>query len=145
MKKIVAVSIILLLGGTAVAQDEHGSEVPQSVMESFSCLYPTITNVAWVADDVNYSASFRLDGRGVSLLFDEYGNVIKVKNEIKLFELPLDVNHLISAEYSGWSIGKAAHIDSNGTAYYEAEVQKDEQTVVLVFDRHGGLLITVML
>lgn len=145
MKKIVAVSIILLFGGTAVAQDEQRSEVPQSVIESFSCLYPSITNVSWEVDDVNYAASFRLDGKAVSLVFDEYANVIKVKNEIKLYELPLDVSHLISKEYSDWRIGKASHIDSNGTAYYEAEVQKEEQTMVLVFNRHGGLLIKVML
>ncbi len=145
MKKIVAASIIFLFGGTAIAQDEQGSEVPQSVIESFSCLYPTITNVSWEVDDVNYAASFWLDGKAVSLVFDEYANVIKVKNEIKLYELPLDVNHLISKEYSDWRIGKASHIDSSGTAYYEAEVQKEQQTMVLVFDRHGGLLIKVML
>jgi hypothetical protein len=145
MKKIVAVTIILFYGGSAVAQEEHGSEVPQSVIESFSCLYPSITNVSWKVDDVNYAASFRLDGKAVSLVFDEYSNVIKVEHEIKLYELPLDVSHLISKEYSDWRIGKALHIDSNGTAYYEAQVQKDEQTMVLVFNRHGGLLIKVML
>ena len=145
MKKLLVVSIILLFGGTAVAQDEQGSEVPQSVIESFSCLYPKITSVSWGVEDVYYTASFRLDGKAVSLVFDEYANVIKVKNEIKLYELPLDVNHLISKEYSDWSIGKASHIDSNGTPYYEAEVQKDEQTMVLVFNRHGGLLVKVIL
>lgn len=145
MKKIVAVTIILFYGASAVAQEEHGSEVPQSVIESFSCLYPSITNVSWKVDDVNYAASFRLDGKAVSLVFDEYSNVIKVEHEIKLYELPLDVSHLISKEYSDWRIGKASHIDSNGTAYYEAQVQKDEQTMVLVFNRHGGLLIKVML
>jgi hypothetical protein len=145
MKKLVAVSIIFLFGGTAIAQDEQASEVPQSVIESFNCLYPKITDVSWYVDDVNYVASFRLDGKAVSLVFDEYANVVKVKNEIKLYELPLDVNHLISREYSDWRIAKASHIDSNGTAYYEAEVQKEQQTMVLVFNRHGGLLVKVIL
>jgi len=145
MKKIMAVSIIILFGGTAVAQDDAGVIVPHEVIEAFGCLYPTTTNVSWDVDDVNYAANFWLDGKSVSLVFDEYANVIKVKSEIKLYELPLDVNHLISKEYSDWRIGKASHIDSSGTAYYEAEIKKEQQTMVLVFDRHGGLLIKVML
>ena len=96
MKKIVAASILILFGGIAVAQDEEPSVVPASVIESFNCLYPSIADVSWVVDDVNYSATFKLDGKAISLLFDEYGNVIKVQNEIKLFELPVDVNDLIS-------------------------------------------------
>jgi len=145
MKKIVAVSVIILFGGTAVAQDDAGVIVPHEVIEAFGCLYPTTKNVSWDVDDVNYAANFWLDGKAVSLVFDEYANVIKVKSEIKLYELPLDVNHLISKEYSDWRIGKASHIDSSGTAYYEAEIKKEQQTMVLVFDRHGGLLIKVML
>jgi len=145
MKKIVAASIIILFGGTAVAQDDGDAVIPHSVVEAFGCLYPKITNVSWDVDDVNYAASFTLDGKAVLMVFDEYANVIKVKNEIKLYELPLDVNHLISKEYSDWRLGRASHIDSSGSAYYEAEVQKEQQTMVLVFDRHGGLLIKVML
>lgn len=145
MKKVVAVSIILFFGGIAVAQDEEGAVIPDQVVEAFNCLYPSMTNVAWDFEDVNYSASFKLDGKAVSLLFDEYGNVIKVKNEIRFFELPPDVNQLISKEYAGWTIGKASHIDSSGTDYYETEVEKNDQTMVLVFNRHGGLLVKVML
>ena len=146
MKKIVAISILLLFGGIAVAQDEEEvPEIPQSVIEAFTCLYPTIKNVNWEVEDVDYSASFKLDGKIVSLVFNEYGDVTRVKNEIKLYELPLDVNHLISKEFADWTIGKASFIDSNGTAYYEAVVQKEQQTMVLVFNRHGGLLIKVML
>ena len=145
MKKIVAISIFLLFGGIAVAQDEEGFEVPRSVTEAFSCLYPSITDVTWETNDVDYSASFDLDGRTISLLFDEYGNVTKVENEIKLFELPVDVNNLISSEYADWTIVEASHIDSNGTDYYETEVQKEEQIMVLVFNNHGGLVMKVML
>lgn len=145
MKKIVAMSILLFFGGIAVAQDEEGSEVPKSVIESFKCLYPAITSVSWETGDIGYSASFKLDGKMISMVFDDYGNVTRVKNEIKLYELPLDVNHLISKEYSDWTIGKASHIDSQGTGYYETVVQKDEQTLVLVFNNHGGLLIKVVL
>ena len=145
MKKILIVYIFLIFGGIAFAQDQQVVEVPGPVNDSFSRLYPEIKLVNWEFDDVNYTGSFKLDGRLISLVFDEHGSVVEVKNEIKLFELPPDVNDMLSKEYSGWTIGKATHIDSNGTAYYETVVEKEERTMVLVFNRHGGLLVKVML
>lgn len=145
MKKILAVSIIWLYGGVAFAQDQRSLEIPLSVAEAFNCLYPNIKLVNWEFDDVNYTASFKLDGKVIALLFDERGSIVETKNEIKLFELPPDVNDLIAKEYSGWRIGKATHIDSQGTAYYETVVEKNEQTMVLVFNNRGGLLMKVLL
>ncbi|HMG89440.1 MAG TPA: hypothetical protein VK589_05260 [Chryseolinea sp.] len=145
MKKIVAIAAFLFFGGVAVAQEATTILVPESVKDAFSCLYPTISRVSWDYDEVNYSASFKLDDRAMALLFDEYGSVVEIKNEIKLFELPLDVNHLLKKEYSDWHIGKASQINSNGTAYYETVVEKEEETMVLVFNQHGGLLLKMLL
>ena len=145
MKKIIAIAAFLFFGGVAIAQEAEKCKVPKPIREAFSCEYPLINLVSWEFDEVNYSASFKLDGIAMTLLFDEYGSLVEVKNEIKLFELPLDVNHLLSKEYSDWRIGKATHIDANGTAYYEAVVEKEEETMVLVFNQHGGLLIKMLL
>ena len=145
MKKIIAITAFILFGGVAIAQDaEKKVPVPPTVREAFNCHYPQINLVTWDFDEVNYSASFKSDGKAMTLLFDEYGAIVEVKNEIKLFELPLDVNHLLSKEYSDWRIGKATHIDASGTAYYEAVVEKEEETMVLVFNQHGGLLIKML-
>ena len=140
MKKIIAIAAFLFFGGVAIAQEAEKIQVPKPIREAFNCHYPLINLVSWEFDEVNYSASFKLDGKAVTLLFDENGSVVEVKNEIKLFELPLDVNHLLSKEYSDWRIGKATHIDASGTAYYETVVEKEEETMVLVFNQHGGLL-----
>ena len=145
MKRIIAITALLFFGGVAIAQEVEKISVPKSIREAFSCHYPLINHVYWEFDEVNYSASFKFDGKAMTLLFDENGSVVEVKNEIKHFELPLDVNHLLSKEYSDWRIGKATHIDASGTAYYEAVVEKEEETMVLVFNQHGGLLIKMLL
>jgi hypothetical protein len=145
MKRIIAIAAFVFFGGVAIAQEAEKIKVPKPVREAFSCHYPLINLVSWEFDEINYSASFKSDGIAMTLLFDENGSVIEVKNEIKLFELPLDVNHLLSKEYSDWRIGKATHIDASGTAYYEAVVEKEEETMVLVFNQHGGLLIKMLL
>lgn len=145
MKRIIAVTAFMFFGGIAIAQEAEKISVPRPVREAFSCHYPLINHVYWEYDEVNYSASFKLEGKAMTLLIDEYGSVIEVKNEIKLFELPLDVNRLLSKEYSDWRIGKASHIDASGTAYYETVVEKEEETMVLVFNQHGGLLLKMLL
>ena len=145
MKRIIAITAFIFFGGVAVAQEAENISVPKLIREAFSCHYPSIKHVYWEFDEVNYSASFKFDGKAMALLFDENGSVVEVKIEIKLFELPLDVNHLLSKEYSDWRIGKATHIDANGTAYYEAVVEKEEETMVLVFTQHGGLFIKMLL
>jgi hypothetical protein len=145
MKKLVAVSLFLILGGFAIAQEKPAVQVPLPIMEAFRCLYPSISHVSWSFDDINYTASFKSDGKAMALLFDEYGYLVGIKNEIRLYELPLDVNHFLSREYSDWRIDTVSHIDSNGTAYYETVVEKEEQTMVLVFNRQGGLLMKVFL
>jgi len=145
MKKIIAIAAFLFFGGVAIAQQAEKISVPMPVREAFSCHYPLINIISWEFDELNYSASFKSDGKALTLLFDENGSLVEVKNEIKLFELPLNVNHLLSKEYSDWRIGKATHIDASGTAYYEAVVEKEEETMVLVFNQHGGLLIKMLL
>jgi hypothetical protein len=145
MKKIVAIAAIVFFGGVAVAQEATEVQVPEPVKDAFSCLYPGVKSVSWEFDEINYSASFNLDGKAVSMLFDEYGSLVEVKNEIKFYELPLDVNHLLKEKYSDWHIGSASRINSNGTAYFETVVEKEEETLVLVFNQHGGLLLKMFL
>src|SRR5688572_20973066 len=145
MKTIIAIAAFVFFGGVAVAQEVTQIQVPQPVNDAFSCLYPGINLVSWDFDEVNYSASFKLDGKAMSMLFDENGSVVEVKNEIKLYELPLDVNALLKKEYSDWRIGRASQINSNGTSYFETVVEKEEETMVLVFTQHGGLLLKMLL
>ena len=145
MKTIIAIAAFVLFGGVAVAQEVTELQVPEPVKDAFSCLYPSINRVSWDFDDTNYSASFKMEEKAMSLLFDEYGSVVEVKNEIKFYELPLDVNQLLKKEYSDWRIGKASHINSNGTCYFETVVEKEEETMVLVFNQHGGLLLKMLL
>jgi len=144
MRKIVALCLLLFFGGTAIAQENSEESIPVPVLETFTGLYPLVEAVSWKFDDSNYTASFKQDGKAMSLVVDEDGYVMEVKNEIRLFELPPDVNHFMTREYSGWRIYKATHIDSNGTSYYETVVEREKESMVLVFNRHGGLLMKVV-
>jgi len=144
MNTAIAVLILSFFGTLANAQENEKEQVPANVMMSFHELHPGVKDVAWKYNELNFEASFRLNGKAVSLLFDQDGCVNEAKNEIMLFELPMDVNTMLAKEYSGWRVGKASHIDASGTDYYETIVEKGKQTIVLVFNRHGGLLVKVI-
>lgn len=143
VSRILFLVMITLFAGTVKAQDE-GDEIPQNVVDAFEALYPKIKNVSWDFDELSYEASFKLDGKVMSLVFDELGYVNQVKNEIKQYELPVHVGQLLTKEYSGWRLGKASHIDSFGTDYYETVVEKEHETVILVFNQQGGLMIKLI-
>lgn len=142
--KILIVSASLMVAITASAQLGKENEIPKNVVEAFEALYPKIKAVSWTFDESHYEASFKLDGKAMSMVFDDYGSVSQVKNEIKQFELPVYVGRLLTKEYAGWRLGKASHIDSFGSDYYETEVEREEETVILVFNSDGGLMMTLI-
>ncbi|MEO5979885.1 MAG: hypothetical protein ABIS36_13375 [Chryseolinea sp.] len=143
MKKVLVGALLSFVSVVSFAQGKS-IIIPSSVLHSFTGLYPEIKDVQWNYDEPNYEASFRLRNKTVTMFFDESGYISEVKNELQLFELPIDVSNLIGRKYSGWHIEKATHIDMNGTAYYETIVKKETESVTLVFDRTGGLMLTVM-
>jgi hypothetical protein len=145
INKVLVAIVFSLFTGIAVAQQNGEDEIPANVTEAFSSLYPTVKVVTWSSKESGYEASFKLDGRAVSLILDESGYVSQVKNEIPKFELPVDVGELLNKEYSGWTLGKTSHIDSFGSAYYETVVEREKQTVVLIFNRNGGLMMKMIL
>ena len=144
LKVGVTISLLTLFVSIAAAQGNDEVQVPANVLEAFNILYPKMNDVAWHYREPDFEANFKLDKRDISLSFDEEGFVTEVKNEIREFELPTDVNNLLVKKYSGWKIDKASHIEANGTVYYETVVEKEAQTLVLVFDREGDLMMKVI-
>ena len=149
MKKLVVVTLLSLSALYATAQDftaavSMGVTIPSPVLQSFTSLYPDIKDVNWDYNEPNYQASFKLRNKRMFLMFDEGGSVNEVKNEIMLVELPTYVGTLIARDYQGWHITKAMHIDVDGTDYYETAIEKEKESMTLVFDHTGGLMITVM-
>jgi hypothetical protein len=143
MKKLLLPTTLLtLLASVSLAQTVA---IPATVLQSFTSLYPEVKEVVWNNNDESYEASFKLRNKGVALYFDENGYVNEVKNEIMLFELPGPVINLMARDYPDWRVGKAMHVDVNGTAYYETVVEKEKKSVTLVFDRCGALMMKVIL
>ncbi|HTE30443.1 MAG TPA: hypothetical protein VK666_08725 [Chryseolinea sp.] len=141
MKKLMTAAMFTLSGFASMGQS---IAIPIPVLNAFATRYPGINEVAWDYNEPDYQVSFKFQNKAMLLTFDETGVVNEVKNEIMMFELPVDVNNLIAREYPGWRVGKAMHIDMKGTAYYETVVEKEKTLVTLVFDRTGELMIKMI-
>jgi hypothetical protein len=62
--------VALLFSFTTFATFAQKVEVPKEVKNSFTKLYPKITNVKWGKEGKEFEASFKVDKMDKSVLFD---------------------------------------------------------------------------
>lgn len=126
---------LLLFSFTAFAQQVN---VPKSAKDAFSKLYPKATEVKWDKENQGYEASFKLNGKDMSVIFDKDGKVMETETAIEISQLPKGVEKCVMDNYKGFKISGAAKIvNSKGEVTYEAEVLKGKVKKDLLFDVDG--------
>jgi hypothetical protein len=131
-------SILLMMLFTFVLNAQE-LNVPGKVKESFKKLYPTVSQVNWSKEgNEEFEASFTSDGKDISLVFENDGELIETETAIKLSELPSGVINFVEKNYTEYSITEAAKIvNSEGVMTFEAEVSKDNVRKDLLFTESG--------
>ncbi|MEZ4927457.1 MAG: hypothetical protein R3A50_14355 [Saprospiraceae bacterium] len=99
-------------------RDQIAALPPKAVMYSFEQHYPTVKEFSWKLEKDKYAASFRLNDRNMSCLFDSSGLVLETETEISFNELP-------DAYKSGLDKARVLKVERSetvqGTIYYEVE------------------------
>ena len=116
--------------------------VPGKVKESFKKLYPTVSQVNWSKEgNEEFEASFTSDGKDISLVFEEDGELIETETAINLSELPSGVVNFVEKYYPEYSITETAKIiNSKGVLTFEAEVSKENFRKDLLFNESGKFI-----
>lgn len=128
---------LLLVSFTAFAQQ---GKAPKELQNSFSKLYPKATDVKWDKEGKEFEASFKLDGKDISIVFDAKGNAIETETKIEISQLPKGVEKYVIDNYKGFKISEAAKIvDAKGEVTFEAEITKDKVKKDLLFDSKGNI------
>lgn len=141
MKRTVILALLSLVSSVAFAQEKMEAEaIPPDVIDAFSMLYPKAKVVNWKLIGKDFEASFAQNERAMSVLFDQNGNLMIVKNKIDRTELPVPVTAKLKTEYPDWSVKKALRIDISGTSNYDLELEKDGETVNLTCSRQGDII-----
>lgn len=126
---------ILLVSFTVFAQE---TKIPKSVKDSFSKLYPKASDVKWDKENQDYEASFKLDGKDMSVILDKDGKVLETETAIEISQLPKGVEKYVMNNYKGFKItGAAKIVNSKGEVTFEAEITKDKVKKDLFFDTNG--------
>lgn len=129
---LIAGSLVL----TACSQHLSDSKIPVAVKNSFANDYPG-TSATWNKEDPDYEASFKMERKQMSVLYDLNGNKKESETEIQISDLPAPVRDYISQHYNGEKIKEAAVITkANGEINYEAEVKGKD----LLFRRDGSFI-----
>lgn len=138
MKAKIFLIVLLLVSFTVFAQE---TKVPKIVKDSFTKLYPKVTDVKWDKEGkTEFEAGFKENGKDVSVVFDEKGNLIETETAIQINELPKSAASFLEKNYTGFKISEAAKIISaKGEVTFEAEITKDKVKKDLLFDSKGNI------
>lgn len=140
MKTIVMLGYLLLGSTYLFAQAEkEAAAIPADVTDALSMLYPMAKEVKWSLSQSDFEARFSQNERAVSLLFDQHGNLMMVKNRIDQTELPVTVLAKLKDSYPDWRVQQASLVNITGTASYEVELEKDGEMVNLTC-RQGDIM-----
>lgn len=135
MKAKNLVIALLLISFTAFAQQTN---IPKAAKDSFSKLYPKATEVKWNKENQDYEASFKLEGKNMSVIFDKNGKIMETETAIEISQLPKGIEKYVMDNYKGYKItGAAKIVKSNGEELFEAEITKGKDKKDLFFDKNG--------
>lgn len=129
MKKLLILAIFAFATIEVNAQKMTADKVPSSVKESFAKQFPNVKGTKWDKEDAGYEASFKMDGKDMSVVFDGKGMEKEVETDIKFSELPM----LVQTALKGKIVKEAAIIKKGGKTFYEAEVGGKD----LLFEANG--------
>jgi hypothetical protein len=147
MKKIIFIVISLFAIDRISAQvkesstnDINGVEPPSVVAKKFNTDHPNVSPL-WNMEDDNFSAGYKDEINDVDkvVVYDRYGNIISINNEIKSPSYPKAINdyysknHPEEKEFKVWSSE-----DPKGKKTYYAK----HKTSTLFFDENGKYLKT---
>lgn len=124
MKNLIfLIALVLGFGFTAISQ----VEVPANVKDGLTKKFPTATKVKWEKEnDVEFEASFKLDGKSMSANFDTQGKWLETEWEIRIKELPETVVNAVTDKYPGFKIDVAEYCETPDFTGYEMEIEKKE-------------------
>ena len=132
MKKILIIAVFAFAAIEVNAQKMTADKVPSAVKESLAKQYPNAKSAKWDKEDAGYEASFKMDGKDMSVVFDTKGMEKEVETDIKFSELPMPVQTALK----GKKVKEAAIVKKGGKTYYEAEVGGKD----LLFEADGKMV-----
>jgi hypothetical protein len=135
----IIIIVLLLVSLTAFAKETN---VPQVVKDTFTKLYPKVTDAKWEEDEKNiFEAEFKENGKEITLFFNNQGTLIETETTIQISVLPANIEKVVNKKFAGYIIAEAAKIvDQNGKVAYEIDITKGQLKKEVLFDKDGKFI-----
>lgn len=141
---LVIIAICLGIGTNSFGQN---SNTPIAVQNAFKTKFQDTRKVKWELEkEGEWEANFHQAGHEMSALFNTSGTWLETEMEIRKDDLPMAIKNAISSQFKGYSIDEAAKINaSDGTTSYEAELEKGESNIEVLFSEDGQIISQKMI
>jgi hypothetical protein len=137
MKKIILMFAIMGIIAVTYAQPITPSDVPAKVSKSFENSHRKISQVDWSQVGDNYKASYVVDEKTMSVVYNASGKLIETEKEISISQLPTSVLKYVNDNYPGQVIRKKVLLtNAKGRSSYEVKVNEQD----LAFNSQGNFL-----
>lgn len=137
MKKLILLLTIVAFASQSQAQKLKSKNVPAAVKAAFSNSYPSVKDVDWSKDGINFEAEYDSKQGDMSVTYSIDGRLIETEMEIPKSSLPQSIMDYVKKNYNEDEVKEASKItDAKGVVTYEAEVKGKD----LIFDLNGNFI-----
>ena len=143
MKKILFSLPILAISFVACSQDIAPEKVPSVVQNALKVRYSDATAIEWNKAGQNFEAEFKQGTNEYEALISETGQLLSVKQDIALADLPAAISTAISGQFAGYKIDDTERVENGGQVYYQVELEKRFSGKKLVFSPEGQVAANI--
>lgn len=145
MKKVLtlsAISLLMLYLAGCKQTKSLSTALPATVSAAFSAKFPEAKAVKWAMEnEQDFEAEFKLPGKKMSAIFSNTGEWLESETDINPEDMPAAVSESIARHFPGYEVEEVEMVEKpEKEVVYEAELQKGEESLEVVFSASGQLL-----
>lgn len=137
MKRIIVLINILL-----VSVSVYAIQAPKTLTAAFQQKFVGAGNVKWEKEnEKDYEAFFDMNGKKMSAIFNEQGQLLTTQTEIGLKGLPGIARMILQTRFIGWNISTAHKIDKpDGTSLFRANLDRRGTRKEVFLNKNGAII-----
>lgn len=128
--------VVFLLSCSEVEQDH----TPESVLQSFSTMYPNAKEVEWEHDEDTWEAEFMSNDHEVSVEYTEAGGWIETETTLHRSEVPAPVVEGIYKQFPNAEFLKFEEVRGEEFLAYEVDILHEEEEIEVLISGSGLIL-----
>jgi uncharacterized membrane protein YkoI len=134
---ILLAASFLLISISACGQ----KNLPENIKKEFDKKFPSAQSVKWSSESPDeWEAEFKMDGKKMSVSFDNSGKWLESETAISEKELPQAVLTTLNKEFPGYKKNAVEILENPQMKCFELALKKGESSLEVVIDNDGKII-----